>query len=249
MICLPGRFLPPGRVERRRELWRLPFGCPIATRVLGEMPASPRNREALVVKESLDLEYSLDVFAAVETMSARAFDRLKHRELCFPKAQYKGLCLGQAADFSDTEKTLFRDFARGLGSTCHLFCILGRFVAVSTPESRPCRAARHVRVPSPVRLANVSVPSEVEAYGEKNFPGSAQIGKRAPYGSANFLSDDWNRRDHRLLGKFLGREERRSVVLNVEFVFRGNEGESRENLVHSTNSIESTVAAQTKAGT
>jgi hypothetical protein len=86
-------------------------------------------------------------------------------------------------------------------------------------------------------------------YGEKNFSGSAQIGKRSPYDAADFLSDDRNRRDRRLLGKFLGREERRSVILNVGFVFPGNEGKSRENLVHSTNSIESTVAAQTKAGT
>src|ERR1700693_3043839 len=142
MICLPGRFLPPGRVERRPKLWRLPFGCPIVTSLLGEMPASPRNREPLVVKEPLDLEYSLDVLAAVETMSARTLDRLKHRELRFPEAQDKRLRLRQAADFSDAEKALFRNFARGLGSTCHLFCILGRFAAVSTPESRFCCAAR-----------------------------------------------------------------------------------------------------------
>ena len=109
MIFWPGRFLTPGRLERRRELGRLIFGCPIATSVFDKMPASPRNCEPLVVEEPLDLEYGLDILAAVETMSARTFDRLKHRELRFPEAQDKGLCLCETADFSDAEKAFVRN--------------------------------------------------------------------------------------------------------------------------------------------
>jgi hypothetical protein len=88
-------------VWRGQRCSRLSLARDITASPLGEMSSGPGDREALVVKEALDFEYGLDVFAPVEPMPARALHRLKHREFRFPEAQNKSLRGRQTAYFAD----------------------------------------------------------------------------------------------------------------------------------------------------
>jgi len=77
----------------------------------------PRSRDgkALVVEQPLDFEDSFDIFAAIQAVAAGALDGLQRGKFRFPIAQNEGLRRRQTAHFSDTEKTLLREFLRSYG--------------------------------------------------------------------------------------------------------------------------------------
>ena len=82
-----------------------------------------RDGKTLLIEEALDFENGLDIFAAVEAMSAGALHRLQRGEFAFPEAQDESLGFRQTADFADAEQALFRNFARSLCSTRHGFSV------------------------------------------------------------------------------------------------------------------------------
>jgi len=87
------------------------------------MFARSGNREAFFVQEALDLQNGFNVFPAIEAMAARAFDRLQGWKLGFPETEHERLGFGEAAYLTDAEKTLLRNFRRGLSGTCHVFSV------------------------------------------------------------------------------------------------------------------------------
>lgn len=103
-----------------RNGWVRVFGGNNAAAIpLGEVLSRPGDREAFVIKEAFDLEYGLDILAAVEPMPARAFHGLQRGKFGFPEAEDESLCSREAAHFPDPKKALFGDFTRGLSGTSH----------------------------------------------------------------------------------------------------------------------------------
>jgi hypothetical protein len=63
----------------------------------------PGDGEALPVKQPLDLQYELDVLAAVEPVPGFAFRGFERRELGLPKSQDIGLRTRQLTHLTDSE--------------------------------------------------------------------------------------------------------------------------------------------------
>ena len=71
------------------------------------------DRVALVVEEGLDVERSLYVATAVETLTGAAFVRLELWELALPEAKNVSRNITEFGDFADAEVELVRDIGPG----------------------------------------------------------------------------------------------------------------------------------------
>ena len=84
------------------------------------MFARAGDSESFVVEQALDLENGFDVFAAIQAVAAWAFNRLQRGKFGFPIAKDERFGRGDAADFTDAEKTLRRQSVQdGSGSSSH----------------------------------------------------------------------------------------------------------------------------------
>src|SRR5262249_49043193 len=75
--------------------------------LLAQVAPSTGDGKAFVIEQALDLEDQVNIFLAIETMAARAFDRLEHWELGLPIAQHKRVQVRYAADFANSVQAGF----------------------------------------------------------------------------------------------------------------------------------------------
>jgi hypothetical protein len=95
----------------------------VPTRKIGEVFAGAGDCETFFVEQAFDFENGFDVVAAVEAVAAGTFYGLKRWEFGFPVAQDEGFRSRQAAHFTDAEKTLLRNFGRGVSGASHMFSV------------------------------------------------------------------------------------------------------------------------------
>src|ERR1700690_26303 len=85
------------------------------------MLARAGDSETFVVKQPLDFENRLDVFAAIEAMAARALHWLKRGEFGFPVAQHESLGSSDAANFADAKQALRRQCVQDGSGSSHVY--------------------------------------------------------------------------------------------------------------------------------
>src|ERR1700735_1003572 len=86
--------------------------------VAGKKPSGAGDGKSFVIEQAFNFENGFDVFAAVEAMAAGAFHRLQRGKFRFPVAKDESLGRGEAADFADTEKCIFREGGNVLRIRC-----------------------------------------------------------------------------------------------------------------------------------